>query len=228
MNKSQNTVWIAGAGVLAALIVIATYFLAVAPQRSEAADLATQRVSVAETNAGIAQRTEELKSEFQTLDEKKNELAAIQATLPKAAEVPDLLRQLASFGETSGVNIEQITPGTPEQFNATADATTDANSGIVAIPLVLGVKGTFPEVELYVKTLQADLTRDLFIEDLTVATAAEAGATDGVTATISGRIFVLPDAADAGTSTGSTETTGTAETGTPTTTSGTASTGTVS
>ena len=42
MKSSQNTLWVAGAGVLAVLLVVLTYLFVVSPKRSEAADLATQ------------------------------------------------------------------------------------------------------------------------------------------------------------------------------------------
>ncbi|MBB2902844.1 type IV pilus assembly protein PilO [Kineococcus radiotolerans] len=225
MKSSQNTLWVAGAGVLAALLVLATYLLVIAPQRTEAADLQTQRVSVEQSNAEIEQRTALLRSQFATLDEKKAELAAIQAQLPSASEVPALLRQVSAFAAATGVRIDQVTPGTPEAYGTTPTTT---STGIVSVPLTIGVTGTFPQVELYVKTLQADMQRHFSITGLTVGADQSANAAGGVTATLNGAVFVVQDGATVPAGTVADAATGTTTTTGPSTATGATTTATVS
>jgi type IV pilus assembly protein PilO len=245
VKSSQNTAWVGGAGVLAVLLVIATYFLVIAPQRTQAADLATQEAQTRANNGQIEAQIEVLQSQFESLDEKREEIAAIKATLPNAADVPQLLRQVSGYAVTSGVQLTQITPGAATAFAvdgtdasaavaATAGTTagsTEVASGIVQIPLTIVVGGTFPQVEMYTKQLQADMTRHLLVQTLTVSTdqaSGQAAASNKVTATITGAVFVLQDTISAATGSASTATTvGTSST--PAVTAGSnASSGTVS
>ncbi len=204
--------WAAGAGVLSLLLVVATYLLVIAPQRSSAAELADQRVSVQESNAQIAQQTALLKSQFSTLDDKRRELEAIKATLPAQADVPDLLRQFETFASSAGLTVTQVSPGAAVAFGAAADgsSTTKADTGIVEIPVTVVVSGTFPQVELYTKSLQADMVRHFLVKGVTVTTDQSAVNSNVVTGTITGSVFVLADAtattptAGATTGTGST------------------------
>lgn len=193
MTSNKNAAWIAGAGVLAVLIVVASYFLLIGPKRAEAADLATQTESVKQSNAAIEQRTAQLKSQFATLDEQKLQLAEIRSTLPENADVPALLRSLEGYASSAGIELISVTPGTPENFAASADADPTAATGIIDIPLAVSTSGSFVQTELFVKNLQADLGRFLLVENLTLQVA---DGTDGagVTSTITGKIFVLRDA----------------------------------
>lgn len=220
MKSSQTTgLWAAGAGVLAVLLVVATYFLVIAPKRSEAADLKAQRVTVEQTNAEIQQRTAQLRSQFATLGEKREQLAAIESELPSAADVPALIHQVSGYAATSGVSLDQITPGAPQAYtdstSGTGKAATPA-SGIVAIPLTITVSGSFAQVELYVKNLQVDMTRHFSITGLTVASDQTSKTAGAVSATLAGQIFVLQGSSSAATA-GSAAGTGSATAGAGTT-----------
>ena len=196
MKSSQNTLWVAGAGVLAALLVVASYFLLIAPKRAEAADLADQRAGVEQSNAQLEAQTAQLKAEFATLDEKRAQLAQLQSTLPSDADVAVLLRQLQSYAGTAGVTIAQVTPGTAEEFNPEATASgaaAAASSGIVDIPLTVAVSGTFPQTELFVKNVQADMTRFFLVTGVEVAPDTT-GVVGAVTTKVTGKVFVLRSA----------------------------------
>ncbi|WP_432540385.1 type 4a pilus biogenesis protein PilO [Kineococcus sp. SYSU DK002] len=194
MTRSPNTVWIGGAGVLAVLVLIASYFLVIAPQRAEAADLATQAAQVAQQNEQIALKTEQLEADFATLDERKAELAAITATLPAEAEVPQLLRQFTASAASAGVTLTSVTPGTPALHGgaeATAD-TTASGPTVVDIPVTIGIQGSFAATELFVKQIQTDLDRFLLLDDVTLSTGATTAGT-GLTTQIEGVIYVVRD-----------------------------------
>ncbi|GAA4967448.1 type 4a pilus biogenesis protein PilO [Kineococcus glutinatus] len=206
MNVTRNQAWIAGTGVLAVLVLAATYLLLVAPQRAEAADLATERAAVAASNAALESRTAELKAQFATLDVRRAELAAIRETLPAEADVPALLRQLETTASDTGVTLTGITPSAIEAYTgAPADV---SGASIYDVPLTLTTTGTFAETELFVKALQADVRRFFLIENLSLS-ADEATATDGSTAavstTLTGKIFVLRTAQDDATATATAE-----------------------
>lgn len=202
MKNSQNTVWVAGAGVVAVLLVLVTYFLVVAPQRGEVVDLADQQLSIAQTNETLRQQTEVLAAQFQTLDQKRAEVAAVRSTLPSEAEVPEVLRHVESYAAATGVRLSQVVPGAPEAFaepGTTTTATTPDTStaGVVAIPLTLVATGSFAQVELYLKSLQVDMTRHLLVEGVTVSSEESATSSGDVSATITSSIFVLQDGSEA-------------------------------
>ncbi|WP_380156693.1 type 4a pilus biogenesis protein PilO [Kineococcus sp. R86509] len=190
MTTSKNTVWVAAAAVLAALLVVATYLLVIAPQRTEAADLTTQAAGVAQSNAQIESETERLKAEFVTLDDKKRELAAIQSTLPAQADVPGLLRQLQGYATTAGVSLTTVTPSSAVAYApAGTDAAPGTATGVYSIPLSVEVAGSFSGIELYLKNVEADMGRFYLVDGASLTSGAGASSAE-VSATITGQVFV--------------------------------------
>lgn len=190
MTTSKNTVWVAAAAVLAALLVVVTYVLVIAPQRTEAAALTTQAAGVAQSNAQLEAETERLKAEFVTLDEKKQELAAIRSTLPAQADVPALLRQLQGYASTSGVSLTTVTPSNAVAYAPTGTAATAGSvTGVYSIPLSVEVAGRFSEIELYLKNVEADMGRFYLVDGVSLTSGAGASSAE-VSATITGQVFV--------------------------------------
>ncbi|WP_380175607.1 hypothetical protein ACFEMC_09040 [Kineococcus sp. DHX-1] len=200
LTRNRNTVWVAGTAALALLMLVATYFLLVQPQRASASDLADQTQQVRDSNLAIQERTEQLKAQFATLGDEKQQLAADKASLPSSAELPQLLRQLDGYARTSGVTLTNVTPGSAEAFvadgaAAPAAASTAAStgatpaSGVLALPLSLQVNGSFAQVELFVKNVQADMKRYYAVSTLDLQNGE-----GGVAATLTGKVFVMQEA----------------------------------
>lgn len=197
LTRNRNTVWVAGTAALALLMLVATYFLLVQPQRASASDLADQTQQVRDSNLAIQERTEQLKAQFATLGDEKQQLAADKASLPSSAELPQLLRQLDGYARTSGVTLTNVTPGTAEAFvadGAAAPATAASTgatsaSGVLALPLSLQVNGSFAQVELFVKNVQADMKRYYAVSTLDLQNGE-----GGVAATLTGKVFVMQEA----------------------------------
>ncbi|WP_432571067.1 type 4a pilus biogenesis protein PilO [Kineococcus sp. SYSU DK005] len=201
--RTKNTAWIAGTGVLALLVLVATYFLAVAPKRAEAADLATQTAGVRQSNDRLAAETEQLRAQFATLDQRRAELAAIRATLPDSAQVPALLRQFSGYATAAGVSLDSVAPGAPEPFETGAQT---GSTGVTAVPVTTTVRGSFAGSELFLKMVQADMQRFFLVQSVSVKRATTTGE---VVTTVTGDVFVLQDAhatsaTSTGTSTGAT------------------------
>ncbi|WP_328295897.1 type 4a pilus biogenesis protein PilO [Kineococcus sp. NBC_00420] len=225
MTSSKNTAWIAGTGVLAVLILVASYFLLIAPKRAEAADTVAQAAGVEQGNETLAAETERLKAQFATLDDQRAQLAEIQAELPAESEVPALIRQFSVYAAGAGVSVKTIAPGTLTAYagdGTTATTTTGTtasgtNGGISVMPISVTVEGSFAGTELFVKNLQADMHRYILVDGVALVDEDTTLAT-----TITGSIFVLADDATV-TSTASTGTDAT----TPATSAAATSTGTV-
>ncbi|NAZ74899.1 type 4a pilus biogenesis protein PilO [Kineococcus sp. T13] len=208
MTQNKNTVWIAGTGVLAVLVLLATYFLLIAPKRAEAADLATQRLQAQQDNEVLEQETALLEAQFATLDERRAEIAAITAELPAEAQTQQLLRQVETFATASGVTLLSVAPGAPVLHGADATGAAADTSGavVVDLPITLTTEGTFAGTELFLKQLQADMGRFLLVDDLSLANGTTDGG-EGVTTTVTGRVFVMRDAQTAGATRAGTATT---------------------
>ncbi|WP_432498596.1 type 4a pilus biogenesis protein PilO [Kineococcus auxinigenes] len=212
MNGSKNTVWAAGTGGIALVMLAATYFGLVAPQREAAAEVREQTAGVVQSNLAIEQKTELLAAQFATLDEQKARLAEVRATLPGEAQVPTLLRQLEGYAASAGVTLTAVTPSAASAYATDTAATTDT-SGLVQIPLAVTATGGFGQSELFVKNLQADMARFFLVEDVSVTAGGQSASSGDVTTTLTGRIFVLGDATTS-TATAEPVTTGSTATGT--------------
>ena len=213
MTSSKNTAWIAGTGVLAVLILLASYFLMIAPKRAEASETATQAAGVEQSNETLVQETARLEAQFATLDEQRAQLATIRGELPSGSEVPALIRQFTTFASGAGVTVTDIAPGTLTPYVAAApgaggatsvDTAAAANSsGILSMPVSVTVDGTFAGAELFVKNLQSDMHRYLLVDSVDLVREDALLST-----TINGRIFVLDDGTGAAASaTATTDTT---------------------
>jgi type IV pilus assembly protein PilO len=184
--------WIAGGAVLAVLLVVGAWFLVLGPQRAQAQDLATQTNAAKAQNQQIADKTAQLKSLAAQLPDRQKRLAEIMAAMPSSDDVPGLLRQFATSATSAGVELTSVTPGTPALWNATATPKAGEPT-VVAIPVDLTFSGTFPQSELYLKQLQADSTRFLLLDSVSVAAGGTAAQGSAVTVSLSGKVFVLAD-----------------------------------
>lgn len=248
MKLSKTGAWGAGTAALCVLLLVATYMLLAAPQRAAAADARAATQQAQQANARLQQRITELAAEYQTMDVREAELAAIRAALPPDPDLAAFLKALDDAAVGTGATLASVTVGAAAQATATATAgattptdgsstaagaTTpaatptaspstaasdpaasggtgssvvagDAASGAVlaAIPITADVQGDFFAVAAFVKGVQADVTRAFLVTGLTVRQDDQVelpGGGTGVTATLTGSVFVYvdPQASDA-------------------------------
>jgi len=195
MTMRKSTLWTIGTAVIALLVVVGAWFLVLGPQRAQAADLATQRNFVAQQNDERALSQAQLQSQLEQLPAQKAQLAAILASMPDDSELPQLLRQLESSAENTRVTLTSVVPGTAAAYDAASAP------GVVEVPVAVTVTGSFAEVELYLKQLQADSTRFFLIDSVSLSAGAGgvSGGAAGITATIDGKVFVLTSTPATGT-----------------------------
>jgi Tfp pilus assembly protein PilO len=194
MTMRRSTVWTLVTAAIALLVLVGAWFLLLGPQRAEAADLATQRSAVAEQNDRLALNQAQLQAELEQLPARKAQLAAILASMPDDSQLPQLLRQLQSSAENTGVALTSVVPGTAAAYDATRAP------GVVSVPVAVTVAGSLAEVELYLKQLQADSTRYFLVDSVTLTAGAGgvSGSSADLTAVIAGKVFVLTTAQTAG------------------------------
>jgi Tfp pilus assembly protein PilO len=178
-------------GLLA--LVAAFYLLIYLPKTSEAATLTRQLGAQRADVAGLqkeAQRKQELEHDIGDL---QKDIRAIEAKLPSAREIPQLLLQLDQLAGQTGVTVTSIKPGVLETVTAPAAASPEPprmrgsrTTPALAVPeskaskasqretapyqkftIVLETKGTFSATFNFVHGL-ADFPRFLAIADMRV------------------------------------------------------------
>lgn len=198
--------WTFGAAVVGVLIIIAAWFLAIAPQRSEAADLRDQTAAQVQANDQLRLKTKQLQAQFASLPERQAQLAEIRQQMPDNPSLPALIRDLSTHAKAADVTLVSVSPGTPTPGLANpggAAGTTAASGQLLSIPTVIEASGTYAELTLYLQKLQTQMRRAYLIESIELAELQNKDTAKGpLSLKLTGQIFVLdPDAAATGTST---------------------------
>lgn len=201
MTSSRK--WTAGAVAVAVLLTLASWFLLIAPQRSEASDLRDQTAAQVNTNDQIRLKTQQLQAEFASLPERQAQLAEIKQQLPDGPGLPTLVRDLSSYAKSAGVSLQSVAPGVPTAVGAatgagvTTPGATPAPSAsgvtLQAIPTTVTATGTYAELTLYLQKLQSSMRRAFLIQNIQLAPAPEdkSVGTPDLLMTIQGEIFVM-------------------------------------
>jgi Tfp pilus assembly protein PilO len=210
MNKPRT--WVALAAFLAITIMAASWFLLIAPKRSEAAEFRDQTTQQEATNTQIKAQTAQLKQQFLTLNERQAALAKVQQQMPDNPALPSLVRKLSDFATKTGVTLKTITPSAPTAVtdSATAGAATGATGSAATasgvdlrqIGVSLNLVGTYAQLTLFVTDLQKQQGSDraFLIDNLTLTPGSdgdtkEVAAATGVSPTLqmalTGKVFML-------------------------------------
>ena len=111
MTKTRT--WSAATAALCVLLIVAAYFLLIAPKRAEAADLRDQTVAQDQANQQSRLKIQQLKAQYAELPTKQAELAVIKQQLPDNPALPTLIRTLASMADATGVTLVSLAPAPP-------------------------------------------------------------------------------------------------------------------
>ncbi|RJK96768.1 type 4a pilus biogenesis protein PilO [Vallicoccus soli] len=223
MTRTQK--WSAGTAVLAVLLLLAGWFLLVAPQRSTAAGLRLEAVAAEQANQGLLTEIHQLQAQSAELPAKREVLEAISRKLPADVQLPALVRALTGASAAAGAELQAMAPGVPQAL-APADAAavgSAAAATVSAVPVTLTAGGEFAQLDRFLFELER-LDRAFLVTGLTlrggdgaeVATTSATALAGPLTLEVQGQVFV--DAAAVPTATSVPGTTAT----TPTPTTGTA------
>lgn len=133
MGRSKTSTWVGGTVVVALLLLVAGWFLLVSPVLASASETRSAAADVESDNDMTRQRIETLKAQFETLDESKAELAALQLQIPTTGQLSDYLRQVDEQAVARTVSLTSVAPGAPELYApvtgaAPAEAAVDATA----------------------------------------------------------------------------------------------------
>jgi Tfp pilus assembly protein PilO len=199
MNTNKPQTWYIGTAVVAVLVLLAGWFLLVAPAKSNAADLSAQADSVVAQNAATQTQIDQLKAQSKNLPAQEAEIAAIRTRIPTTPALPTLIRTLSAQATAAGVSLDTLTPGTPT-LAAGGTSTTSTGTAPVApgqvsqIPISMKVTGNFANVRLFMNGIE-QMQRSMLVSGLAISlNAAAAGSTTttagSLSTTITGEVFM--------------------------------------
>lgn len=117
MTKSaRSTGWIAGTVVLVLAIFAATWFLLAGPRFDAAAQTMLQAENAAAQNDLLTLQNAQLRSDFESLDQYKAEVAALQVQIPTEERIADYLRTLDQVATDQQVFLSDFSPAVPLAF----------------------------------------------------------------------------------------------------------------
>ncbi len=197
MSSTQK--WSALAVLTVATILIGSWFLLVAPKRSEAADLTARTTKQEQANARLVQKLEVLKAQSADLPAQKANLAKVRMQIPENPALPTLIRNLTVAAKEAGVSLDSLAPAVPSALVAAgAPVTTAAPTagGLYQVPLNVKAAGSYFELEQFVNRLEK-LQRAFLVTGFSLS--APEGSSDptasstsegGLELTLAGRVFV--------------------------------------
>lgn len=214
--------WRLGGVAIALLLLVATWFILVNPQRTQAGDLETARQDQLAQSAALQAKISLLKKQAEELPRKEAELAAIQQKLPPSAAIPSLIRTLNRTARRAKVTMSTLTPGQPTAIKAATpagsgssaaandaegsaeqsnpDATPSAapkpsaaSALVQAIPVSLTACGSYSQLRNFLVQLES-MERAMLITGLNIGKGdcGEGGDDRTLTASITASVFTMP------------------------------------
>ncbi|TAK69556.1 MAG: hypothetical protein EPO13_06695 [Actinomycetota bacterium] len=192
LNRPRT--WLAAGAIVAVLVLIAGYFVVVAPQSSSADELTAQAADVDQANAALQTQIAQLKAQQAGLPAQQAKLATMGQQMPPTADLPSLVRTFSDLAAGTGVEILSLAPSPPIPVtNPTAAATgapapsssdpaataspaatpnaasapAPATSSVSAIPITLCATGSFANAKLFLSRLET-MQRAMLITSMTL------------------------------------------------------------
>ena len=119
---AKKGTWIGATVFAAAVIGAATWFGAVSPTLSAAADLRTQTDEVNQANDLLQMKVQKLAAEYKKLPDYKQQLEQLRIQVPTAAELSDYVRQVQDVATAHSVVVTTINPGPAKAFTMAPSA----------------------------------------------------------------------------------------------------------
>jgi len=214
--------WSALAVLLVAAIFVASWFLLIAPKRSEASGLRAQKAEQDATNQRLIQQLEVLKAQAQDLPKQEAFLAQIRRQVPNNPALPALIRDLTAGAKKSGVDLISLAPALPVAVVApVATAVVPTTAGTAApgsstttapgavttpvaaapvlyqVPITVKTSGSYFETEQFLNKVEG-LKRSFLVTGFTLKytdSTAENPTAGPLELEIKGRVFLSPAAA---------------------------------
>jgi Tfp pilus assembly protein PilO len=215
MNRSPFVILIGAVLVIAILVV--GWFGLVAPQIATASANSVQAAAVEQGNTQRSIALQQFATQNKQLPALRKKLAHLQEAIPTTSQLDVFLGELNSLASASGVTIDGVTPGEALPYSASTSTSTSTGTGssaatptptpvptaptttttpttsatgLYTIAVTITVAGTQSQVVAFSKALQSGLR--LFL--LTTMSFQGSGIGLPASGSLSGYIFVAPEA----------------------------------
>ncbi|QCB95802.1 hypothetical protein E5206_01725 [Arthrobacter sp. PAMC25564] len=206
----KNRIFLIGAVLAMAVIVLFGFLVGVQPQLAAAAAAQENAAAARAKNAASANVLAALKRDYATLDVLKQQRDALRQAIPAGTDMSSFIAEIHSLEVAHGVTLSAFTvtdgqaylpakTATPAAATATTPATTPApassagvnSKNFTLMPIQLTVTGQYAKVLNFVYGLQTG-TRLMLVTTFS-SSATGAGPSSDVSASIGGFAYVLSD-----------------------------------
>jgi Tfp pilus assembly protein PilO len=219
MGTSKTAPWVFGTAILAVLMLIGAWFLAISPKLSAAADESDQTQAQQARVDQLQIQLAGLKHDFENIESFRTQLQDLQVQIPTDQQLSTLLRQVSTIATETSIVLTSVTASSPAAVvgtasadsataaapaaaAATAPAPAQAVTGFYAIPIEVVVVGTYPNTVAFLDKLQTGNPRLILVSRIDLVRQEVTGAQGGVPALAAGDIqltftayaFAMPDA----------------------------------
>jgi Tfp pilus assembly protein PilO len=187
-------------GVALLAIAAAGWLVVLSPQTSELADIRTRIETTREQNATLRQQLVQLEAQRKQLPATRATAHALAALFPPTADQPTLFKAVTAAATQAGIPADDVTELSAEAPVAGTSGGADkaqlpgqaTESDLAGQTVTVTVQGDYDQIQRLAENLE-DLPRAYLMSSLTLGAGADAGT---YTATITGRMFVMPAAPD--------------------------------
>ena len=213
MGTSKTAPWVFGTAILAVLMLIGAWFLAISPKLSAAADESDQTQAQQARVDQLQIQLAGLKHDFENIESFRTQLQDLQVQIPSDQQLSTLLRQVTTIATETSIVLTSVTASSPAAVvgTASADSATAATpapatpapaaAGFYAIPIEVVVVGTYPNIVTFLDKMQTGNPRLILVSRIDLVRQEVTGAQGGVPALAAGDIqltftayaFAMPD-----------------------------------
>lgn len=104
--------------LLSAAIIALGWFLGVQPRLADAAAADAERQNVVATNAGLEAQLVQLREEFERIDELRDEVKELRASIPAEADYSGFVAELNALAAASGAPIIRVSVGDASWYSS--------------------------------------------------------------------------------------------------------------
>lgn len=197
----------AGTAVLVVLLVVAGWFLLVAPSRSQTLQLRERAEEQRSASVALRARVAHLQTLERDLPAREGRLQELREQIPAEPRLAPLIRALGDAAGASGMTLDSVAPQAPQPVApgggpvATATTTGPAAAGeqLLQVPLTVTATGGYRQVQGFLRELE-DMKRLLLVTGVTLApqgaapAAGAAGGTPSAAPTPTANPDATPDA----------------------------------
>jgi Tfp pilus assembly protein PilO len=181
-----DRLWMVGGVLVAALLLAVSWFFLISPEHAQRDSLNNEAASTEARMTQLQKRLGDLRKENDKLAEYKALLAKDRRALPTMPALSDLLRELQTAGDLTGVSVSGLNVGNITPLTTSAGP-------VYTLALSLNVTGTIDKLNALLDQLQQVQPRALLIN--TASLSRTSATTDSASLALTLNAFVAPSAA---------------------------------